>query len=180
MSLQNRVLPNGEIVAESWRGLLMGNRGGKIHDPETRMLTKRRWASRRWISCVTEFKNRQRVVMGDSYTELFFTDEAAALASGHRPCFECRRNAANSFADLWRDVFALSHSRIADAMDKQLQVERIGEKETITPDEIGTLPDGAMISHGNLFYALGKGKCWQWSGQGYKAANQPNKPVKLL
>ncbi|MEO0329428.1 MAG: hypothetical protein AAF217_12615, partial [Pseudomonadota bacterium] len=84
------------------------------------------------------------------------------------------------FADLWRDVFALSHSRIADAMDKQLQAERIGEKETITPDEIGTVPDGAMISHGNLFYVLDKGKCWQWSGQGYKAANQPNKPVKLL
>lgn len=27
----------------------------------------------------------------DRYTELFFLDEATALAAGRRPCFECRR-----------------------------------------------------------------------------------------
>ena len=35
------------------------------------------------------------------YTELFFLDEATALAAGHRPCFECRRQEAEAFAALW-------------------------------------------------------------------------------
>ena len=30
------------------------------------------------------------------YTELFFLDEATALAAGHRPCFECRRQEAET------------------------------------------------------------------------------------
>ena len=39
--------------------------------------------------------------MGDGYTEIFFLDEATALAAGHRPCFECRRDAARAFAAAW-------------------------------------------------------------------------------
>jgi hypothetical protein len=35
------------------------------------------------------------------YTELFFLDEATALASGHRPCFECRREDAGRFKVAW-------------------------------------------------------------------------------
>lgn len=34
-SLQNRVRPDGEIVAEPWRGAWMGNRGW-LHDSEGR------------------------------------------------------------------------------------------------------------------------------------------------
>jgi hypothetical protein len=34
---------------------------------------------------------------GRSWTELFFLDEATALAAGHRPCFLCRREAAERF-----------------------------------------------------------------------------------
>ena len=30
-------------------------------------------------------------MIGKPFTELFFLDEATALAAGHRPCFECRR-----------------------------------------------------------------------------------------
>ena len=32
------------------------------------------------------------------YTELFFLDEAVALAAGHRPCGECRRADYAAFA----------------------------------------------------------------------------------
>ncbi len=95
MPLQNRVLPDGQIVAHSARGAFMGNRGGRFHDPETRTLTTRRWASRQWIICVLDFKHRHREVMGHGYTELFFLDEVTALAAGHRPCFECRRQAGS-------------------------------------------------------------------------------------
>jgi len=39
MTLQNRVTPFGEIVADPSRGLFTGNRG-IIHDPATRTLLK--------------------------------------------------------------------------------------------------------------------------------------------
>jgi len=38
---------------------------------------------------------------GRSWTELFFLDEAVALAAGHRPCFFCRRTAAEAFRTAW-------------------------------------------------------------------------------
>ena len=99
--LQNRVTPFGDIAAVSARGGMMGNRGGRLHGPERR-LGRRRWASRAWICCELAFRGRQRVVMGESYTELFFLDEAVALAAGHRPCFECRRREARAVAGLRR------------------------------------------------------------------------------
>src|SRR5215471_17818564 len=101
MPLQNRVTPFGEIVAIAQRGLLMGNRG-IIHDPGTRTLLNRRWATKAWICCVCAFKGVRREVMGGrSWTELFFLDEATALAAGHRPCFFCRRADADAFRIAW-------------------------------------------------------------------------------
>ena len=98
MPLQNRVTPEGEIIATPHRGLMMGNRGGCFHLPD-RTLGARRWATRQWIACVLEFKGRHRAAMmqPNRYTELFFLDEATALAAGHRPCFECRRRDAERF-----------------------------------------------------------------------------------
>ena len=75
---------------------LLGNRGGRLHRPD-RTLGRRRWTSRRWIVCLCAFKGRWREVWGAGYTELFFLDEPTALAAGHRPCFECRREAAKAF-----------------------------------------------------------------------------------
>ena len=44
------------------------------------------------------------------YTELFFLDEATALAAGHRPCFECRRADAERFAALWSKAHRLAET----------------------------------------------------------------------
>src|SRR5258708_14227150 len=89
MPLQNRVTPTGDIIATPYRGMFTGNRG-IIHDPATKTLT-RRYASRAWLTCVCEFKGLRREVMGGrSWTEVFFLDEATALAAGHPPCFFCR------------------------------------------------------------------------------------------
>ncbi len=145
----------------------MGNRGGRIHDPETKTLLKRKWASKRWIICVTKFKNRQREVMGNSYTELFFTDEISALAAGHRPCFECRRKAATRFAYIWQEAFGTIVGSVADRMDNVLHKERTGQRKTLSATELELLPDGSMVmsdgaclaKHGNAFRA--------WSGMGY-------------
>src|SRR5260370_20301929 len=94
--LQTRVTPAGDIIATPHRGLFTGNRG-IIHDPATKTLLTRRWASQAWLTCVCEFRGRRREVMGGrSWTELFFLDEAPALAAGHRPGFLRRRHHANT------------------------------------------------------------------------------------
>jgi hypothetical protein len=89
-SLQNRVTPTGEIVADPARGMLMGNRGC-IHGAD-RKLGVSRWRSKLWITCVLDWRGRTRDVMPPGrWTALFFLDEATALAAGHRPCGYCRR-----------------------------------------------------------------------------------------
>ena len=98
MSLQNRVDPFGDIHANPARGIFLGNRGGKIHDPATRTLLKRRFASRRWIICVTAFKGRKRTLMGEGYTELFFLDEVTALAAGTGPAPNAGGRISSAFA----------------------------------------------------------------------------------
>jgi len=113
MPLPNRVTPSGDLIATPARGTLFGNRGGRFHT-DARTLTARRWASRRWICCVLDFKGRQRDVWGRFYTELFFLDEPTALAAGHRPCFECRRNDAEAFAEGWRKAHRLSARPLAE------------------------------------------------------------------
>jgi hypothetical protein len=91
MPLQNRVTPFGEIVAIAQRGLFMGNRG-IIHDPATKTLLKKRWATKAWLICVCEYKGHWRA--GDGRPQLdraLLSRWAVALAAGHRPCFFCRR-----------------------------------------------------------------------------------------
>ncbi len=180
MSLQNRVMPDMRIVAEKWRGDFMGNRGGRIHDPETKTLLSRKWASKRWIICVTEFKQRQRVVMGKSYTELFFLDEVTALAAGHRPCFECRRKTANAYLNAWIEAFGKPEKSMADSMDKQLHHERTAKNSTLSKQALLSLPNGSMVKTGETCFAKRDGDFLKWSGDGYKKSNLTSSDVSLL
>jgi len=180
MTFQNRVLPSGQIVAENWRGTMMGNRGGRIHDPKSKSLLKRRSASRRWICCVLKFKNRQRTVMGEGYTELFFMDEVSALAAGHRPCFECRRKDAVEFQRVWQKAFDLKTKPGADLMDKQLHPERTGKNRIIIADELSTLPDGTMVSAGSSWYAMKNKIPMKWNSIGYSLETTPEGEIEIL
>ena len=124
MPLQNRVTPTGEIIATPHRGLFTGNRG-IIHDPTTKTLLTRRWASQAWLTCVCEFRGRRREVMGGhSWTELFFLDEATAFAAGHRPCFFCRRDDANRFRTAWEEGNGVTNVLARD-IDAVLHRERL-------------------------------------------------------
>ena len=166
MPLQNRVTPFGEIIAHEARGTLMGNRGGRIHDPAKKALTRRRWTSRRWIACLTEFKGRRRTVMGEGYTELFFLDEVTALAAGHRPCFECRRAAARAF------FACLEPSLSTDDFDRAAHRERLtesGEKRCFMAPLSG-LPDGTMVAIGDRAYAVRGHQLLEWTPAGYSSA----------
>ncbi|MEP0330482.1 MAG: hypothetical protein ABJM26_10300 [Anderseniella sp.] len=170
MPLQNRVRPDGEIVTSPARGMLMGNRGGKLHDRETRTLVRTQ-SSRQWITCVLQFKSRQREVMGAGYTELFFMDEVTALAAGHRPCFECRRKDALSFQAAWKASLALAVAPSAPDMDRVLSAERRakgGAKVTWTARS-GSLPDGAMVRVDDNVLAVRDRKFLPWTGSGYGA-----------
>jgi hypothetical protein len=146
LPLQNRVTPFGELVSTPARGLLYGNRGGRIHDPSTRRLTGRRWTSRRWICCVTEFKNRHRSVWGHGYTELFFLDEVTALAAGHRPCMECRRRDNLAYRAAVGQALGLASLIMCDDLDWLLHQERLDRRaKRFHRMPADSLPDGVMI-----------------------------------
>lgn len=167
MPLQNRVDPFGELITTPARGLFMGNRGGRIHT-DAKKLTARRWASKQWICCVLEFKDRQRDVWGRYYTELFFLDEVTALAAGHRPCFECRRKDAEAFAARWREAFRLQARPRAPEMDETLQAERLsGREKRLHRMKIDDLPDGAMISLEDEAFAVRGNALLRWHSHGY-------------
>jgi hypothetical protein len=167
MPLQNRVDPFGNLFADPARGLLMGNRGGRLHDDQ-RKLGPRRWTSKAWICCKLDFNNRHRAVWGDSYSELFFLDEVTALAAGHRPCFECRRKDAQGFAAL----FSGKNQRAsAAAMDDALHAERLdGKAKRAHWRDIETLPDGAMIALAGEGFAVRGQRLLPWTPSGYGPA----------
>ena len=166
MALQNRVTPFGALIASPARGTMYGNRGGKFHRDD-RTLGARRWASRQWICCVLQFKNRHHPVWRDRYTALFFLDEVTALAAGHRPCFECRRRDAQAFAEKWAQAKGGEIPR-APQMDIVLQKERLEGREKRTHEmSIDDLPDGAFVAMDGGAYAVRGAHLLRWSENGY-------------
>jgi hypothetical protein len=173
--LQNRVTPFGEIIAISQRGLFIGNRG-IIHNPATRTLLKRRWATKAWITCRRDYKEIRRVVMArQSWTELFFLDEATALAAGHRPCFLCRRAAAEAFRRAWARGNG-GEPPAAPFIDAILHRERLqnGIKRIHTlTSPFKDLPDGAMIAAFGRAYVVVSRRPFLWTAYGYHFVDTP-------
>ena len=148
MALQNRVTPFGEIIATPARGTFMGNRGC-LHDSDRR-LGRSRWKGKAWICCLIESDRRIRngpypVMTPGYYTELFFLDEAVALAAGHRPCYECRRADARAFAGGWPS----DTPPTAPEIDRTLHEERIDktapQKKRRHERRFEDLPNGAFV-----------------------------------
>lgn len=172
MALQNRVTPFGEIVAHLARGTLMGNRGGCLHDDQKR-IRRRRWVSERWITCLLEFRGWHREVMRPGYyTEIFFLDEATALAAGHRPCAECRRADFNRFREAWlagNPAAGLTPASSIGAIDSVLHAERCspdwGKRTFGAP--LATLPSGVMVAGGSQAFLWWRGKLRPWTFDGY-------------
>lgn len=163
MPLQNRVTPFGEIVAVAGRGTLTGNRGVLVDD-DRRLV--RRWQTKRWIACRLEYKGiRREVMQPHRWTELFFLDEAAALAAGHRPCAECRRDDYVRFRDLWKTHVGEAS---ADAMDVILHRQRVeGSGKRTYCDEMSALPDGTFVVLGGKAWLVRGGHVYEWSDAGY-------------
>ncbi len=144
MPLQNRVLATGDIVAEPGRGRFMGNRG--ILHEDAQVLGRARWKHKAWVTCVLKHRDWHRKVMSPgAYTELFFLDEAVALAAGHRPCALCRHS------DYVEYRAAAGLNGTAREMDAQMHTER-AEARTFRQKrhqiQADSLPDGAVIFEG--------------------------------
>lgn len=177
MPLQNRVDPSGKLHADPARGLFTGNRG-VIHDPSTRMLTGRRWTTKSWIICACRYRHRRRDVWGRNaraggigWTELFFLDEVTALAAGHRPCFECRRDSARAYADAFGNAFGIAHAKAPD-MDARLHGERMISAPNATRPEMtmDDAPDGTVFADADTFFVRMKGRTLGWGFDGYSPA----------
>jgi hypothetical protein len=145
MTLQNRVMPWGEIAAHPARGTFTGNRG-VLHRAD-RTLGRARWRGQLWICCRLEWKGVRRVPMSPgTWTELFFLDEAVAMTAGHRPCAYCRREDYRRFQAAWAGA-GLPGRKAVD-MDAYLHPARTRR----APDgsthraRAGRLADGVMIA----------------------------------
>ena len=148
MPHQNRVTPWSTLLATPERGSLMGNRGC-LHDD--RQQIRRAFVGKRWILCQLAFKGRRLPIMAPGcYTQLFFLDEATALAAGHRPCAECLRPRFKQFRRLWASAnptMSAGAAPLATALDEALHHERIsatGEK-ALHRATLAELPPGSMV-----------------------------------
>lgn len=188
MPLQSRVDPLGAIHAVAARGAFTGNRG-VIHDPATRTLLKRRWTTKAWIVCALDHpRGLRRQPMGRNgpqggagWTELFFLDEVTALAAGHRPCFYCRRAAAQAFCGAFAAGNGLGRAT-APGIDAILHRQRhaAGARlPTLDAAAIRALPDGAMVEAEGCVLALHAGLAWPWRFSGY-GQPQPLPPAARL
>ncbi len=166
--LQNRVSPTGEIEAVAARGNFTGNRG-VLHDNDKNLLPAR-WKHKNWIICELQFKSIHRNVMTPRrWTELFFLDEAVALAAGHRPCAKCRRGAYNAY------ISALKKNGVDICSDFQ-RLDASLHRERALPGarvcryhkaRLEDLPDGAFVLAAGTPALVIQDKILPWSHYGY-------------
>jgi hypothetical protein len=174
------VTPLGELIADPARGLVYGNRGC-LHDASGRI--RRHHNGRRWIACRLRFRgwHRSPLLQPGRFTELFFLDEATALAAGHRPCALCRRADYDRLVGLWHELHPGARAG-ADEIDAQLHVERVvPETRAHRHHEalLDRLPDGTfVVRDGEPHLVLGA-QLLRWTPRGY-GAPAPRSPAERV
>ncbi len=162
MPLQNRVTPFSNIEVSPSRGLFTGNRG-ILHNDRQELVTTN-WRHKAWIICELEYKGwRRKLMQPGHWTELFFLDEATALAAGHRPCALCRRTAYNQF-------LKLSGRPSAKQLDETLHPQRTNEQAAIPFER---LPLNCFYAIGSQAYLKLSSGSLLWTQSGYQAADPP-------
>ena len=152
---------------------MYGNRGC-LHDRQGRIT--RFSATRRWIACRLEFKGWERgpKLQPGRFTELFFLDDATAMAAGHRACALCRRQDYNRLRERWGG---------ADAIDARLQDERMRNGSRRLHDAaLDELPDGAFVLHRDQPWLVLGDRLRRWTPGGYdRAEPRPaGAPARLI
>jgi hypothetical protein len=183
MPRQNRVTPHGELVAVPDRGMFWGNRGPLL-DREGRLARYARGQA--WATCVLSFKGRRRQQWTPGrLTELYFLDEATALAAGHRPCGECRYREYQTFKRAWaRGVSPGGELPGAPEIDARMHASRLvrpGVRRTYQAPLAG-LPAGTMVDIGGDPWLVHDGGLLAWTPGGYgeRLAEIPGGPVTVI
>jgi hypothetical protein len=171
--LQNRVTPLGALIADPGRGLVYGNRGC-LHDAHGQI--RRHHAGRRWIACRLEFRGwlRRPLLQPGRFTELFFLDEATAMAAGHRACALCRREDYVRLGEIWRSLHPGDEG--ADAIDATLHRERWNaatRAPRLHEAALDGLPDGTFVLLAGRPCLVVGDRLLPWSAGGYEAAAVP-------
>ena len=186
MPRQNRVTPHGELIAVPDRGMFWGNRGVLV-DSQGRLARYSRGQA--WVICVLSFKGRRRQQWTPGrLTELYFLDEATALAAGHRPCGECRYRDYQAFKRAWA-ASALG-SAGGDSLpgvreiDVRLHADRLarpGTRRTYRAPLAG-LPSGTMAEIAGTPWLVHDGRLLAWTPGGYQArpTEAPADPVLVI
>lgn len=175
MPLQSRVDPWGRLVAVTERGHWLGNRGCLVDDQRNIV---RPWRLKAWITCELEYKGKKRRVFSPgTWTELFFLDEAAAFAAGHRPCAFCRRSRYTEFKSAWLTANAgrvPSNPPIVE-IDHVLHAERIGPGGAKKTFQMiyGDVPVGTFIELHGAAHVVSASGLARWSFRGYEPAEAP-------
>jgi hypothetical protein len=185
---RNRVTPYGELIAVADRGMFWGNRGVLV-DREGQLARYSRGQA--WMICVLSYKGirRQQWTPG-RLTELFFLDEATALAAGHRPCGECRYHDYQHFKRCWAAALGPGPARAeTDAatpglpsvheIDARLHQDRLAvpgaRRDRLAGAEVRRsytarlpeLPDGAIADLDGTEYLVLGGRLLRWTPSGY-------------
>jgi hypothetical protein len=166
MPRRNRVTPRGELIAVPDRGLFWGNRG-RLHNPAGEVV--RYSTTKAWAICVLEFKGRRRQQWAPGrLTELYFLDEATALAAGHRPCGECRYHDYQAF----KAAYGRAHpddEPTVHAIDARMHADRLSGpriRRTHTA-RLGDLPAGTMIELAGVPWLIWRDELLAWHPGGY-------------
>jgi hypothetical protein len=181
MPRQNRVTPNGQIISVCDRGMFWGNRGC-LHDRDGDLVRYSR--GKAWAICVLEYKGRRRQLLAPGrLTELFFLDEATALAAGHRPCGECRYSDYQSFRTAWAVAHPGTEARAA-AIDALLHADRLiapGTRRNYK-QRLGNLPEGTMIAVDGRPWLVSGDELLAWGPGGYgeRRPIQPDVEVTVI
>ncbi|MFZ0667584.1 MAG: hypothetical protein WAM97_17680 [Acidimicrobiales bacterium] len=166
MPRRNRVNPYGEIIAVQDRGMFWGNRGC-LHDRNQNLMRYSR--GKAWAICLLEYKGIRRQLMAPGrLTELFFLDEATALAAGHRPCGECRFSDYHDFRNAWTVAHPGQEAR-APAIDARLHANRLvapGVRRRYVAS-LASLPDGAMVDLDGFPFLVVGDEMLAWRPGGY-------------
>jgi hypothetical protein len=171
MPRQNRVTPDGMLIAVPDRGLFWGNRGS-LHDSGGQLVRYSR--GKAWAICVLSFKARRRELWAPGrLTELFFLDEATGLAAGHRPCGECRYRDYQAFKRAWAVAFGGGVPGVAE-IDARMHADRLvrpGVRRSYSA-RLSSLPDGVMVSVGGTPFLVWGGGLLAWTPGGYRSSGQ--------
>lgn len=169
--------PYGELIAVPERGMFWGNRGVLVDD---RGELARYSRGRMWIICLLSFNGRQRTQWQPRrLTEIYFLDEATAMAAGHRPCGECRYRDYQRFKRCWIEAFG-GPVPSATQIDARMHADRLLDggarrdrfagatvRRTYTAP-VGSLPDGAMVTVEGASWLVCDGELLAWTPGGYR------------